>query len=168
MPSKQIYFYANCDYTGTEAHHIYPGEAVAAPHPGHEQRQVWKPNFAPFGPIGFILVQLHEKGAGMTAGYILHLHGWPALHVLDCPHQELKPADTHLANQARTEGSINQRKSNIDLQSIDKLATNASDRRLMAGEKRLLKMVQQGASFDRRMTSRFGFHFTNCCEPCEL
>ena len=97
-----IRFYAAANYVGTNLDRMRAGQLTCAPQPGHEHRHQWKPLFEPFGPIGVILAQLHEKGACMTADCVIHILCMPSIHVLTCILVGLKPAVSHIASEART------------------------------------------------------------------
>ena len=46
---------------GTNVTNIEGNLADVAPMPGSNNRGPWKPFYRPYGPVGFLLVQLHEK-----------------------------------------------------------------------------------------------------------
>ena len=84
------------------------------------------PPHVPFGPVGFLLVQAHEKATSFGPGFQLHSVGWPPVSVLDCPLLELKTTATRIAVASRTSAQQEGRKSNMFLHDIDVLATNSS------------------------------------------
>ena len=72
--------YTEHDYAGTNVSHVQQNLADVAPLPGQGQRQAWVPLFAPMGPIGLLLTQVHEKAAAIDHDFCLHVHGWPENH----------------------------------------------------------------------------------------
>ena len=63
---------------------------------------------------------------------------------------------------------MNTRKTSTNLHNIDKLATNISIRKLQQDSCGILRMIQQGATWDRSLTAKFGYHGTTQCEHCGL
>ena len=58
------------------------------------------------------------------------------------------------------------RKSAKDLHTIGIMATNASHKHLPATDSGLLRMVQQGAAWDRTITAKTGYRENSACECC--
>ena len=114
MAQKVLKAYINNDYNGTNVNNVQQAACAPAPLPGHTGRKEWKPYFAPFGPVGILLNQIHEKAAAIDEDFVLHRHGWPPLALLACPYQELRPSITNLALSARTAAQANARKNNIN------------------------------------------------------
>ena len=137
--------------------------------PGHEGRDIWRAEKkrSPV-PISLLLNQLYEKGAGLSEGFVIHRRGWPPVDILKCPLQKLKPAVTIIATSARTRASQGKRKLNENLYEIDKLATNVSNKRLPRDERGILRLIQQGAAWDRVMTSKTGYTHDDKCPHCGM
>ena len=96
-----------------------------------------------------LLLQLDEKGAALNTKFELITHGWPTLNILECPIQEIKPKVMHTVTAARTKANDGKRKIKQGLWEIDTRATNASRKHLAKDEQGLLRVVQQGASWDK-------------------
>ena len=71
-----------------------------------------------------------------------------------CPFAELKPCLTRIAVDARTRSHTDQRKSTMQLYAIDRLATKISHKKNPRDELGLLRLVQQGGTWDRTHTQR--------------
>ena len=78
------------------------GTATIAPLPGYPGRHQWKPYFRPFGPIGVLLMQLHENAAALTIELDIISTDATSIIIMNCPLRELKPMLHGLATRART------------------------------------------------------------------
>ena len=78
--------YTANDYNGTNTQQVLADMCEVSPLPGHPDRKQWAPFYSPFGPIGLLLVQLHEKATALGPHFTLHDFGWPSLEILDCPY----------------------------------------------------------------------------------
>ena len=97
---------------------------------------------------------------------MLHSAGWPQTDLLNCPLQELKPIVVRTAVDARTIAQMDQRKTAEDLHTIDRIATNASNKKNISSDMGLLRMIQQGAAWDRNIAAKIGNADSNICEYC--
>ena len=95
------------DYNGTNIHAVTIGQTCCAPPPRDPERASWRPHYQPFGPVGLILQQLHEKGAAMDKQFAIHAAGWPTMSALSCPLQDLKTFVPKIAVNARTSAHMN-------------------------------------------------------------
>ena len=153
-------------YNGTNIQQVTDGITLPAPMPGSKSRAEWKPLHKPYGPIGILLCQLHEKGTGLSHDFNLHAYGWPVIPLFDCPLCELLPTTTRIATTARTQANTNNRKTATHLHDIDHRATNSSAKIMEKGDLGLLKMVQQGAAWDTHIAVRTGFVTEHTCPLC--
>ena len=122
--------------------------------------------FAPLGPIGLLLTLFHEKAVAVSKGFVLHCHGWPNVNMLQCPLKELKPTLTRIATNARIISCTNQRKTSTMLHEIIQKATNVSLKSRTHDEQGIIKMVQQGATWDKEHTARSGYTEGTQCDHC--
>ena len=67
--------YISNKYNGTNCLDVDMDNCESAPPPGAPYRGDWAPYYPPFGPIGLILVQLHEKATSLERGFRLHRFG---------------------------------------------------------------------------------------------
>ena len=102
----------------------------------------------------------------MDNRFHLHQTGWPDIDILECPFQDLYPTIARIAAQARTLSHTDQRKLSTNLFDIDRIATNASGKQHPRAEVGLLKVVQQGASWDKKHTAKAGTTTTTVCDLC--
>ena len=153
-------------YTGTDTQAIHNGTAQPAPQPGNRNRSGWKPFHKPFGPIGILLCQAHEKAAAISTNFEVHTYGWPPTRILDGPYCELKPFATRVAVAARAIASTDARNTATDLHDIDPKATNCSSEHDDRGNLGLLRMVQQGAGWARNHANKIGHEDGDKCEHC--
>ena len=99
--------------------------------------------FRPFGPIGIILTQLHEKAVAMDGDLNLHSIGHPHITTMNCPLQELRPLVQGLATRARTAAAESQRKETVGLHVIDQDASCAAHKQLDEAHTNYLRIAQQ-------------------------
>ena len=119
---------------------------------------MWAPHHKPYGPIGILLCQAHEKATAIPADFVIHSHGWPPTHIFDGPYCELKPFAYRTAAAARTAAATNTRKTATDLHDIEEIATNSSITKHVKGDVGLLRLVQQGAAWDAHITNKNRLH----------
>ena len=74
------------NYVATDVSNVEQNLAEVAPMPGKNNRAPLKPYYEPHGPIGLILVQVHEKAAAISTGFNVHAFGWPTSNALKCPY----------------------------------------------------------------------------------
>ena len=134
--------------------------------PGASGRKDWKPYFKPFGPIGILLLQCHEKGTAIDKQFCLHQTRWPHTDLLECPFQDLYPTIARIATQARTLAHTDQRRLTTNLYDIDRVATNSSRKKHPKAELGLLRLVQQGATWDKMHNHKSGNTTTTTCDGC--
>ena len=137
------------------------GFCEVAPVIGKTGRKEWSPRFAPFGPIGLILVQSHTYAAAISPNFCIHVFAWPTMDVFECLMCELKPAINNLFKHARTRADANSRKSTTGLFAIDEVVANAFAKKTPDDELGLLRLIQQGATWDRVVTATTGYHDSN-------
>ena len=68
---------------------------------GKSGRAKWKPKSLPRGPVGLLLVSLHQVGASLDASMVVHHHNEPCLSILDVPWQHLGPLLSDMCTRAR-------------------------------------------------------------------
>ena len=158
--------YKSNHYVGTIVENVHSRTTLAAPHPGKGGRKHWKPYYYPFRPIGILLCNLHEKAAACDASFNIHTHSWPALPILTCPVLELKPAVRRIAADARTSANANVRKISTHLHTIDHLATTATYVHLPPDHAGVLRMIQQGATWDASLVAKAQGQEQVLCEHC--
>ena len=104
----------------------------------------------PLGPIGLLLSQAHEKVVAIGPNFEMFQFGWPKVQMLECPLQELRPTFSRIARQARTKACTDCRKSSRNLVDLDIAATTCTYKKLTSDEIGIVKMVQQGATWDKK------------------
>ena len=158
--------YAGNSFTGTDVHAVNQCLTSFAPMPGQPGRQAWKPHYSPFGPIGIILTQVHEKAAAMDSNLCIHMQGEPLIDVLRCPFQELRPMATGLATRARTEASEGKRVVTGTLFEIDTVATRAAYSVLDEGHANYLRVAQNAGSWGKDTILKTGHIDNDICDHC--
>ena len=78
--------------------------------------------------------------------------------------KELKMVATRVANNARALSCKDQRKISRQLHSIDQRATNACLKNRPNDEQGMIKMVQQGATWDKKHTAKSGYSTSSKCD----
>ena len=153
-------------HTPRSTNHIHNTAFQPAPLPGKPGRKPWKPYYAPFGPIGLLLVQVHEKAAALGTEFGIHVKDWPVLSIVGCPFHELKPAIRRIAANARTKANANSRKICTHLHHIDHRITTASYQHLDKDHAGIVRMIQQGATWDPSMAAKAQGDDQGTCEHC--
>jgi hypothetical protein len=158
--------YIDADYTGTQVCQVRDGTAQTAPLPGYPGRRKWKPHFRPFGPIGILLVQLHEKAAALTIDLEIISTEATDINVLNCPLQELKPMLHGLATRARTTAAEGTRREVEDLYEIDVKATTSIYTSLEERDANFFRIVQQAAAWSKESIAKTGHIADMKCDLC--
>ena len=158
--------YIDADFTGTRTDQIMNGTATIASLPGHPGRHQWKPYFRPFGTIGVLLVQLHEKAAALTMDLDIISTDATSINIMNCPLQELKPMLHGLATRARTYAAEGSRREVEDLFEIDAKATTSIYSKLEENEANFLWIVQQGAAWSKESIANTGHTDEMQCDLC--
>ena len=158
--------YASNGYTGTDVQAVHQCSTSFAPMLGQAGRQAWKPHYSPFGPIGIILMQLHEKAAAMDSNLCIHMQGEPFIDVLRCPFQELRPLATGLATRARTEASSGKRAVTYTLFEVDAAATQAAYSVLDESRANYRRVAQNAGSWGKDTILKTGYIDNDVCDLC--
>ena len=146
---KILHEYKIMDYMGTDVESIHKGMATIAPMPGKPGRHAWKPVFRPFGPVGILLTQLHEKAAGIDEQLWIQQRGYPPIDICGCPLQELRPLVEDIAVRARTAAARDTRVETKGLYEVDKVATCKAYKHLEPREANYLRIAQQCATWSK-------------------
>jgi hypothetical protein len=148
--------YEDYQYIGTDINKVQTGLCEIAPPLGKGSRSNWKPFFAPFGPIGVLLEQLHTIGVGMDENLSLRTVGEVPIETLHCPWQSLRPAVQDLGRRARTESAQGYRSESINLFEIDREATLTRHGDLTPDQHNLLHHFMQGAGWSKAQFEKTG------------
>ena len=154
------------EYSGTNLQHVWQNLTERAPMPGKNGRIAWKPLFQAQGPIGLLLAQLNEKEAALSQDFALHQYGWPETKLMTCPVQLVRPTMARIARQARTKENADRRKTSEKIDDIDVAATTSSFRPLCKEEAGILRMVQQGSTWDRKQVAAANISADTVFEHC--
>ena len=160
--------YIKRNYIGTNRQQVMEGTTTPAPPPGTKNRALWKPKRSPFGPIGLLLCSVHAKAAALADDFQLHNHGWPTKALLSCPYHELRPIAARLTINARALAKTSTRKSNSELYEIDRILTTRIYKQLDKGDAGLLRLVQQGAAWDKCIMHHMGNTSDRGCPFCQF
>ena len=75
---------------------------------------------------------------------------------------------TRIATTARTMSCTDQRKTSTNLHNIDHAATNISLKTLPPDEQGMIKMSEQGATWDKNHTTKSGYSNDTGCDHCGM
>ena len=153
-----LHEYKIMDYVGTDVESIHKGMATIAPMPGKPGRHAWKPFFRPFGPVGILLTQLHEKAAGIDEQLWIQQGDYPPIDICGCPLQELRPLVEDIAVRARTAAAGDTRIETGKLYGVDKVATCKAYKHLEPREANYLRIAQQCATWSKTSINKKRLH----------
>lgn len=154
---QALQIYIDHSYVGTTLDQVKDGVIGPAPPLGKGSRAAWKPYFNLGGPVGILLVNLHEVGAGMDREGVLRSCGEVPIETLDCPWQSLRATVQDLGRRARTEIAQGSRRENGELHEIDREATIIKHGDLSADEHHLLGRFMHGAAWSKSKFQKTGF-----------
>jgi hypothetical protein len=111
--------YSNLCFLGTQTDPATLSCLRPAPPPGSGTKQQWKHSTQAMGPIGLLLLSLHENAAALSLSLDIHSHLETPLPILALPYQFLKPAIQQLGIRARTRHAAQAREAFRHLDVID-------------------------------------------------
>ena len=134
--------------------------------PMSEQRARIRKQCKPKGAVGYLLESVHLNQACMDVDFNIWQYNQPPIRIRDAAYQVLGPQVQQMATRNRTRRMEGTREECIDLEEIDREATNVKIKDASDNDYMILNLTRAGSNWTRVAAHRAGQTESDKCYLC--